>query len=128
MTFAPPHSIINEAKDNDSSGETIKMHSITPYANSQCSSNDRLRAPMFQPPAVDRSNKPAKLRLYDYEEGKMSDEITIHGYNKSGNSFTRTPRTPQAKTGTKYTYMREPPKVTCDYVSAFIPWGILWDD
>ncbi|VDM57523.1 unnamed protein product [Angiostrongylus costaricensis] len=82
MAFAPPHSIINEAKDNDSSGETIKMHSITRYANSQCSSDDRLRTPMFQPPVVDRSNKPAKLRLYDYEEGKMSDEMTIHGYNK----------------------------------------------
>ncbi|KAJ1366817.1 hypothetical protein KIN20_027586 [Parelaphostrongylus tenuis] len=112
MAFTPSHSIISETKDNDSSGETIKMHSIATYANSsQCSSDDRLRAPsVFQPPVVDRSNKPAKLRLYDYEDEKMAEEMTIHGYNKSGSNFTRIPRTPQTKSTAKYTYMREPPQ------------------
>ncbi|EYC17984.1 hypothetical protein Y032_0029g1991 [Ancylostoma ceylanicum] len=103
------HSIINEAVDNDSSGETIKMHGLVSYANSQCSSDVGFQA-AFQPPAVDRSNKPAKLRLYDYEEEKVPEEMTIHGYNKSGNSFTRVSRAPHMKFSAKCRDIRDPPK------------------
>lgn len=101
--------IIDEVMDNDSSGETIKMHGVRTYANSTDGSFRPVSA--FLPPAVDRSNKPAKLRLYDYEEEKVPEEMTIHGYNKSGNNFTRTPRTPQSRNAPKYSRdMREPPK------------------
>ncbi|PIO69667.1 hypothetical protein TELCIR_08502 [Teladorsagia circumcincta] len=100
-------SVISETMENDSSGETIKLHGIVPYANSEGGFRS---GSGFLPPAVDRSNKPAKLRLYDYEEEKVPEEMTIHGYNKSGNNFTRTPRTPQGKAGAKPKDMREPPK------------------
>ncbi|KJH46325.1 PH domain protein [Dictyocaulus viviparus] len=109
ITFHPSHSNINEVKENDSSGETIKMYTITPCASSQCSSDDRIRFPaVFQPPAVDRSNKPAKLRLYDYEENKLDN--VVRGYNKSSSIPNRAAMTLQARTGAKYTFMREPPK------------------
>ncbi|WKY10111.1 hypothetical protein Q1695_002455 [Nippostrongylus brasiliensis] len=111
LSSPPARYTIDEAVDNESSGETIKMHGIVSYANSQCSSDSRMRsASAFLPPAVDRSNKPAKLRLYDLEDEKVPEEMTIHGYNKSGNSFTRTPRTPQSRTMPKYRDIREPPK------------------
>ncbi|KAK6029156.1 PH domain protein [Ostertagia ostertagi] len=72
-------SVISETMENDSSGETIKLHGVVPYANSE--GGFRFGSG-FLPPAVDRSNKPAKLRLYDYEEEKVPEEMTIHGYNK----------------------------------------------
>ncbi|KAK6029155.1 PH domain protein, partial [Ostertagia ostertagi] len=71
-------SVISETMENDSSGETIKLHGVVPYANSE--GGFRFGSG-FLPPAVDRSNKPAKLRLYDYEEEKVPEEMTIHGYN-----------------------------------------------
>ncbi|KAK5965650.1 PH domain-containing protein, partial [Trichostrongylus colubriformis] len=78
MGSPPTRSLTDEAMENDSSGETIKLHGVVPYANSE----GGFRFPSgFLPPAVDRSNKPAKLRLYDYEEEKVPEEMTIHGYN-----------------------------------------------
>uniref|UniRef100_L7MLG6 SOC-1 n=1 Tax=Oesophagostomum dentatum TaxID=61180 RepID=L7MLG6_OESDE len=109
----PPsiHGVIDETLDNDSSGETIKMHGIVTYANSQCSSDVGFRAlSAYEPPAVDRSNKPAKLRLYDYDEDKVPEAMTIHGYNKSGTNFTRVPHTPQVKNSSRYRDIRDPPR------------------
>ncbi|KAK6046074.1 hypothetical protein COOONC_16421, partial [Cooperia oncophora] len=79
MGSPPTRSLIDEVMENDSSGETIKLHGIGRYANSDGGSR---YGSGFLPPAVDRSNKPAKLRLYDYEEEKVPEEMTIHGYNK----------------------------------------------
>ncbi|CAJ0590006.1 unnamed protein product [Cylicocyclus nassatus] len=102
------HSIIDEAVDNDSSGETIKMHGMASYANTSTELGfDALST--FQPPVVDRSNKPAKLRLYDYEDEKVPEEMTIHGYNKSGTNFTRLPRTQQVKYSSRRD-VRDPPR------------------
>ncbi|RCN24818.1 hypothetical protein ANCCAN_29479 [Ancylostoma caninum] len=86
-----------------------EKHGLVSYANSQCSSDVGFHA-AFQPPVVDRSNKPAKLRLYDYEEEKVPEEMTIHGYNKSGNSFTRVSRAPHMKFSAKCRDIREPPR------------------
>uniref|UniRef100_A0A1I7X113 Uncharacterized protein n=1 Tax=Heterorhabditis bacteriophora TaxID=37862 RepID=A0A1I7X113_HETBA len=64
------------------------------------------------PPAVDRSKKPAKLRL-DGDDDRVPSEMTIHGYNKYGSSFIRTPRTPQLpKTTPKPRYSVDPPKAS----------------
>nr|CDJ82031.1 Pleckstrin homology domain containing protein [Haemonchus contortus] len=107
MGSPPTRSLIDEVMENDSSGETIKMHGIVPYENPESGFRG---GPGFLPPAVDRSNKPAKLRLYDYDEEKVPEEMTIHGYNKSGNNFIRTSRTPRARASSKPRDMRDPPK------------------
>ncbi|VDM78723.1 unnamed protein product, partial [Strongylus vulgaris] len=115
-------------------------HGIGSYANSSSDIGFGTLS-TFQPPAVDRSNKPAKLRLYDYEEDKVPEEMTIHGYNKSvscltslkhqgqalrgyrvhrrsGTSFTRLPRTSQVKYSTRYRDIRDPPRVPVIFAAA----------